>query len=1202
MGRVVPRGFRTGSDVLVRLFRAGDEERVELLGSVPAEIRGQPAAIDWEAAGKSLGADLRVVVPELRQLAEVPESGEHREQHRKLGRAVGCLLPEAWRPALAANGEGRRWIVHAEEAGLDACLVPWEAMQDGLDAPVATERVPLLRYVDIPAESPSLARPDRFRFLLLVGSTEQKPWEAGAGFDLVAELEAIERAVAELGICDLVVASAGGIVLAHGQSRAVEPIASREDLAHLLQRGFHVVHYVGHAEEELHEGARGLRFAPPVGVVAPEELDRALQGGCTRLLVLDACCVPDPMARALLRAVEHVVAMGARVTSAFTAGWCAPFYRELLQNQRPVSSAVTAARASIPNRWRRWVPGHWTRNLDDRPILSREEYELQRHRAAVVKEHGPLLGALAGRVRSDDAIEALTVDLELEPLASPEREAVSVADLVRRGFELFPARKQHYLLLGRPGGGKTTSLRKLAKDLAHEGDFDPYYEHLARWPRSGGELVPFWSHVETRSSSLRSALLAKASQGRLVLLLDGLDECQDPDAVRSFLAHELTPELRAIVASREVYHRGALPADFGIEARLAPLNPKKQRALLLKWFTAESAPEPERSAGELLRRLGGSRYLRELAETPLYLTLSALLWSGGEVPKEHPHELHEQCMDYLLRARHRSPRPELPQPPAALSRRALRWAALRAIWQGEPEARAHWLTDKWEFGPDGLSTSTRDLRRDVADWLEDQDVTERDLFERIARWSGLLEGNPVRDRWTFPHRTFREALAAEELGELYKRERLRGLQEGLAPALEGADGEVLSSWTEALALTTGWIQEEDHDAWVMWLRDRHPRIAYRALHFALVSTETLVSVLGWSDKRRERWRSYDRALDGALPEQVETLDGLVSALGGLNAHPEEGVRRGVVPDLAFLDHSIAAAARQAVAERRLDLGPRIAEVRQRLIGTLPEPGESEVVDLFRSVPGHQDLDLFGPVPAGKFLMGSPEGEEGRLGNEKQVEVELTRPYWIARVPVTRAQYRLFDPRKYHHRVEPDLPMTGVTWYEASLFVRWLDHVLRKSLLARLRLPPDDDLCLRLPTEAEWEHACRDAPGLPKQGERYPRYVSGDTEEDLARVAWYVKNSVGRVHPVAQRAPSPKLEVFDMLGNAWEWTSDWYFNELRAGRDPVGPALGAWRVLRGGSYWFDARVCRAAYRDGGVPGFDDGGVGFRVVLAPPLPAR
>jgi formylglycine-generating enzyme required for sulfatase activity len=76
----------------------------------------------------------------------------------------------------------------------------------------------------------------------------------------------------------------------------------------------------------------------------------------------------------------------------------------------------------------------------------------------------------------------------------------------------------------------------------------------------------------------------------------------------------------------------------------------------------------------------------------------------------------------------------------------------------------------------------------------------------------------------------------------------------------------------------------------------------------------------------------------------------------------------------------------------------------------------------------------------------------------------------------------------------------------------------------------------------------------------------------------------------------------MLGNAWEWTSDWYSNELRAGRDPVGPAGGDWRVRRGGSCGLDARVCRAACRGWLGPDFGGDDDGFRVVLAPPLPAR
>jgi formylglycine-generating enzyme required for sulfatase activity len=256
-----------------------------------------------------------------------------------------------------------------------------------------------------------------------------------------------------------------------------------------------------------------------------------------------------------------------------------------------------------------------------------------------------------------------------------------------------------------------------------------------------------------------------------------------------------------------------------------------------------------------------------------------------------------------------------------------------------------------------------------------------------------------------------------------------------------------------------------------------------------------------------------------------------------------------------------------------------------------------VAEHFRTVPRHGEA-LWAQVRGGGFQMGSPEGEEGRLEDEKQVEVRLSS-FWIARVPVTVAQYRLFDPEKRRRWGEdPDLPMNEVSWHEAALFCRWLEHH-GGALKAELGRAAGLDLRswrFELPTEARWEYACRDG------GKSTTRFVNGDSERDLARVAVYGKGFEGGPEPVGSKEPSAHLRLWDMHGNVWEWCSDWYAAELRGGDDPAGPAAGAWRVLRGGSFWFVAWHCRSAYRYGVGPDFDRGDDAFRAVLAPPPPER
>jgi formylglycine-generating enzyme required for sulfatase activity len=135
---------------------------------------------------------------------------------------------------------------------------------------------------------------------------------------------------------------------------------------------------------------------------------------------------------------------------------------------------------------------------------------------------------------------------------------------------------------------------------------------------------------------------------------------------------------------------------------------------------------------------------------------------------------------------------------------------------------------------------------------------------------------------------------------------------------------------------------------------------------------------------------------------------------------------------------------------------------------------------------------------------------------------------------------------------------------------------------------------RLPTEAEWEYACR--------GWTSTRFSYGDDPgyTSLTDYAWYDANSGSTSHPVGQKLPNP-WGLYDMQGNVWEWCQDWYdAYPGGAALDPQGPASGSYRVIRGG-YWDDfAWLCRSARRDYDYPDYGDDYIGFRVVLAPGQP--
>ena len=209
------------------------------------------------------------------------------------------------------------------------------------------------------------------------------------------------------------------------------------------------------------------------------------------------------------------------------------------------------------------------------------------------------------------------------------------------------------------------------------------------------------------------------------------------------------------------------------------------------------------------------------------------------------------------------------------------------------------------------------------------------------------------------------------------------------------------------------------------------------------------------------------------------------------------------------------------------------------------------------------------------------------------EVTLTKPFYVGRFEVTQEQYQQVmgvNPGLFQGR---DLPVEPVSWEEAEEFCKKASEVARAS--GSRGDPEGRPTVIRLPTEAEWEHACR-------AGTR-TTYNTGDTEADLDRAAWCSANSGNGSHPVGQKTPNA-WGLYDIHGNVWEWCADWYRDYgPEIATDPQGPTKGRFRVLRGGSWIDDPGTCRSARRYRGDPDARNYliDLGFRVaVMAPRTP--
>jgi formylglycine-generating enzyme required for sulfatase activity len=255
-------------------------------------------------------------------------------------------------------------------------------------------------------------------------------------------------------------------------------------------------------------------------------------------------------------------------------------------------------------------------------------------------------------------------------------------------------------------------------------------------------------------------------------------------------------------------------------------------------------------------------------------------------------------------------------------------------------------------------------------------------------------------------------------------------------------------------------------------------------------------------------------------------------------------------------------------------GVRVVDVRQARAAR-PEPEAGDLATVWVS----QDLALrFAWVPPDTFLMGSLPGEAMRLEDEAPHRVTLTRGFYLGTHPVTQAQWRAVMGNNPSRVKAADHPVEMVSWTNCTEFCKRLRYRTGKHF--------------RLPTEAEWEYACRAGTATA--------YHGGNGVDALRKVGWCsyddVQGSAGGTQPVGQLAPNA-WGLWDMHGNVWEWCRDWYGHYEGEGKDPIGPGFGSARVLRGGSWYYGPRFCRSARRVWKEPNTRYADIGFRILLCP-----
>ena len=223
------------------------------------------------------------------------------------------------------------------------------------------------------------------------------------------------------------------------------------------------------------------------------------------------------------------------------------------------------------------------------------------------------------------------------------------------------------------------------------------------------------------------------------------------------------------------------------------------------------------------------------------------------------------------------------------------------------------------------------------------------------------------------------------------------------------------------------------------------------------------------------------------------------------------------------------------------------------------------------------------ISPGRFLMGSPINEIGRDEGEYQHEVVLSNGYYLQTTEVTQAHWQTVLKLNPSEHKGNDLPVHNVSWFDSQTFIKRLNQL-------------EGDSKYRLPSEAEWEYACRaGTQSALSTGELTVTNLAPDSLLD--RVGWYKLNSKQSPHPVATKSPNA-WGLYDMYGNVWEWNQDWWegwYGKFSgtAVIDPKGPQKASFKVFRSGGWFAGATYQRCASRMRAKPVSKSPGIGFRV---------
>ncbi len=732
-------------------------------------------------------------------------------------------------------------------------------------------------------------------------------------------------------------------------------------------------------------------------------------------------------------------------------------------------------------------------------------------------------------------------------------------------------RDHHLVLFGEPGSGKTTALRKLAHVVLTAGgqalglppDTIPLLLRLRQLRRghlrhSLDTFIRRELHALSGPRFPRRLARQLWTRGRLLLLLDGLDEIAD-EALRAEVCAYLDQQLagqhergiRAAVSCRYAGYGGAvrLGSRF-LHLDIRPLDDGQIAGLIHAWFRAarraleldparrdEAVRRARSEAADLVARLGrkefASQRIKELVSTPLLLVLLCVQVMRGHVIPRRRVDFYARCLDVLLETKLRERAED-----RLLERADTLDLLLSLAWRLHTARRRDDLTSE-EFAAVASPVLER-VRRGSG-----ESPAPEALLDQLRRGAGVVT-RYAQDRYGFMHLGLQEYLAAVHAA----RERSGALLVEMAQQV----GE--EWWREPILLAVGLSEYQ----------------AFVPLMEAVLARGDLAGHLDLVRECLDEAHAPDPAPFAAVVADDGAAPGHRAAVLRLYQDRGEPAIAEAVASAGLMEHEdldLRALARQVCGKAGMEVPPEThADVAGDVAAAVPGPRTSErAVEL---LPGMRALW----VPGGTFTLG---GDPDALNARPAAEVAVPG-FWLGEAPVTNDQYRVFleetghdEPPYWRKRRfnDPRQPVVTASWHDAVAFCAWLTQ---RQQTART---------VELPTEVQWERAARGSDGRI--------YPWGAQSPDETRACFDLAWGEDRPAPVgsfpAGRGPYGHL---DLAGLVWEWT-----------RDDVSGEFGgrALRALRGGSWNCPAQFLRSASRFWYPAEVRYDVIGFRVSCGP-----